>query len=227
MVLLMEWEIKGDGSSKYLIVKLSNGEKVTLEPGSFLMGRGEYSIETKSGGVIKGLSRTIFGGESFFLNTFISHDFTELYVAPSLPGDIKYIPLSGSGGIILKDSTFLAAHGDITLTVAWKGITGAIAGSGLIWLKSEGKGGVWVSSFGAIEEIDVSSKGKVLIDNDHIVAFDNGLKWAVRKFGGLKSFIFGGEGFLIEFQGSGRLLIQSRNIRSLANALLPFIPKRG
>jgi len=30
---------------------------------------------------------------------------------------------------------------------------------------------------------------------------DDGLKWEIRKFGGLKSFLFGGEGFVIEVEG--------------------------
>jgi len=58
------------------------------------------------------------------------------------------------------------------------------------------------------------SMGKCLrkyLDNTHLVAMDDTLDYSIRKFGGLKTFFFGGEGFVFTVRGSGRLLLQSRN----------------
>ncbi|MEM0021121.1 MAG: TIGR00266 family protein [Fervidicoccaceae archaeon] len=222
----MEWEIEGDSSFRYLKIILGRNEKIVAEPGAFLMSRGNFHVETSSGGVVNAISRSLFGGESFFLNTFTALEDAEIFLAPSLPGDIKHIPLDGRKGIIVKDGSFLASYGQVKLSTAWKGITGAVAGSGFIWLKAEGIGGIWVSSFGSIIEVDTKEGKKLIVDNDHIVAFDDQLKWEVKKFKGIKSFLFGGEGFIIELYGNGKVLVQTRNLRALASALVPFLPKR-
>ncbi|MEM0198065.1 MAG: TIGR00266 family protein [Fervidicoccaceae archaeon] len=222
----VEWEIEGDSSFRYLKIILGRNEKIVAEPGAFLMSRGNFHVETGSGGVVNAISRSLFGGESFFLNTFTALEDAEIFLAPSLPGDIKHIPLDGRKGIIVKDGSFLASYGQVKLSTAWKGITGAVAGSGFIWLKAEGIGGIWVSSFGSIIEVDTKEGKKLIVDNDHIVAFDDQLKWEVKKFKGIKSFLFGGEGFIIELYGNGKVLVQTRNLRALASALVPFLPKR-
>ncbi|MEM3229278.1 MAG: TIGR00266 family protein [Fervidicoccaceae archaeon] len=222
----MEWEIEGDSSFRYLKIILGRNEKIVAEPGAFLMSRGNFHVETGSGGIVNAISRSLFGGESFFLNTFTALEDAEIFLAPSLPGDIKHIPLDGRKGIIVKDGSFLASYGQVELSTAWKGITGAVAGSGFIWLKAEGIGGIWVSPFGSIIEVDTKEGKKLIVDNDHIVAFDDQLKWEVKKFKGIKSFLFGGEGFIIELYGNGKVLVQTRNLRALASALVPFLPKR-
>jgi len=221
----LNWETSEGESFTYLRIALDSGDEVAVEPGSFLLRRGNYEIETESGGIIKGISRAIFGGESFFLNHLRAIGKSEIFIAPSLPGDKRYLPLQGNSNIAIKDSSFLAYHGSADLDAVWRGATGAVAGSGFIWLKASGMGGVWVSSFGAIEEIVLDGTESVLIDNDHIVAFDSELRWKIRKFGGIKSFLFGGERFLIEFTGRGRVLLQSRNLRALASAMIPFMGK--
>ena len=64
----------------------------------------------------------------------------------------------------------------------------------------------------------------MVVDNGHVVAFTSGLSYNVSKVGGLGSAILGGEGFVLEFNGSGKVYIQSRNIESLATRLMPFMP---
>ncbi|RLE73513.1 MAG: TIGR00266 family protein, partial [Thermoprotei archaeon] len=50
--------------------------------------------------------------------------------------------------------------------------------------------------------------------------------WRVRKFGGWKSFILGGEGLVFEVWGPARVYIQSRIIPPFANILRKFIPSK-
>ena len=57
-----------------------------------------------------------------------------------------------------------------------------------------------------------------------MVAFTQGLQYSIRKVGGVKSLFFSGEGLVCEFQGQGRLWMQTRNPGSLAAFLEPYRP---
>ena len=86
------------------------------------------------------------------------------------------------------------------------------------------EGKVFYTSYGAIKEIDVSPNSPVVVDNGHVVAFTAGLSYNASKVGGLGSAILGGEGIVLEFNGSGKVYIQTRNMESLATRLMPFMP---
>ena len=49
------------------------------------------------------------------------------------------------------------------------------------------------------------------MDNFHLVCMDDTLSYKIRKFGGLKSFLFGGEGLVFEVEGEGKIYLQTRN----------------
>ncbi|MEC7435930.1 MAG: AIM24 family protein, partial [Candidatus Thermoplasmatota archaeon] len=51
--------------------------------------------------------------------------------------------------------------------------------------------------------------------------------YEIGKVGGMKSFMFGGEGVVMHFSGQGRVWIQTRNLASLAANLIPFWPQSG
>jgi len=80
------------------------------------------------------------------------------------------------------------------------------------------------TSYGAIKEIAVEPNNPVVVDNGHVVAFTSGLSYRLSKVGGLGSAFLGGEGAVLEFNGSGKVYIQSRNMESLATRLIPFMP---
>ena len=54
-------------------------------------------VETSTqGGIMRGLRRSVLGGESFFMNTFsATGPNAHVVVAPALPGDIITWPLTG------------------------------------------------------------------------------------------------------------------------------------
>jgi uncharacterized protein (AIM24 family) len=60
-----------------------------------------------------------------------------------------------------------------------------------------------------------------------MVAFTSGLQYNVRKLGGLKSLFLSGEGLVCDFQGRGRLWLQTRNPGALATFLHPFRPVKA
>ena len=83
---------------------------------------------------------------------------------------------------------------------------------------------MFYTSYGAMKEIQVTPDKPVKVDNGLVVAFTDGLQYNVSKIKGLGSFIFGGEGFPLDFHGSGSVWIQTRNVQALASQLIPFLP---
>ena len=90
-------------------------------------------------------------------------------------------------------------------------------------METRGAGDLLVSAFGDILEMEVTPHRPLLVDNEHVVAWDASLDYQMRVASGTFGFTTG-EGIVNEFYGNGRVLIQTRNVRSLAEAVRPFIP---
>ncbi len=212
-------------SFSVLKARLSPGETISVEAGSYMLHKGELEIQTKTGGLLKGLARSLLGGESLFINTFIARSSAEIWIAPSVMGDIVEVDLNGT--LYIQDTSYLAHTGDVSISVGWRGLKGLLAEGELVWLKAEGRGKVFINSYGAIELIELKPGEKMTIDNMHFVAMDGSVEWKTRKFGGLKSFIFGGEGIVMDVYGPGRVWVQSRNLPVFASILSKYLPKSG
>ena len=218
----MRWEIEYGPAYSMLKVMLDPGEEVTAEAGALVMYRGDIEIKTHTGGLVKALLRRALAGESLFLNTFRAHSPAELWFAPPLPGDIMYLELRGDEYVI-QDTSYLAHHGDVDLGVAWRGLRGLLAEGELVWFKASGYGGVWVNAYGGIKEIELKPGERMIIDNFHFVALSGETRWRIRKFGGWKSFFFGGEGLVVEVEGPGKVYIQTRILPAFARLLRRFL----
>jgi len=225
VVGLLEWSIDYRPAYSILKVKLSPGEEVTSEPGAMLLYKGDVEIKTHTaGGAFRGLLRAVAAGESFFVNTYKAKSPAEIWFAPSIPGDIMYMELSDEG-LVVQDTSYLAHHGDIGLSIAWRGLRGFLAEGELFWLKVAGRGGVWINSYGSIDKLELKPGERVIIDNFHFVALTEGTKWRIRKFGGWKSFIFGGEGLVVEVEGPGTVYVQSRILPTFAKLVRKYMRK--
>lgn len=222
----MEYVVEKGPEYAVLRIKLSPGERVTVEPGSYMMHKGEIEVETSTGGIFGAITRTVLGGESIFLNTFRARGPAEIWVAPSIPGDIHAIRLSGEE-INVQDTSYLAHVGDIKYGIAFRGFKGFISEGEIFWLKIQGHGTVFVNSFGAIDQIELAPGERVIVDNGHLVAIERGVKWNIRKLGGFKTFFLGGEGLVVELEGPGRAWVQTRTLAALAQALSKYILKGG
>lgn len=220
----MEWKIDFSPSYSLLKVKLLPGESITAEAGAMLLIKGEVDIKTHTGGGLgKALLRGLFGTESVFLNTYTARTESEIWFAPAVPGDITYIPLTGESYVV-QDAAYLAHHGDVDIDIAWRGFKGLIAEGELIWLKLKGVGGVWVNAYGGINKIELSPGEKITIDNFHFVAMREDMNWRVRRFGGWKSFLFGGEGLVLEVEGPGIVYVQTRILPPFARLIRKYMP---
>ncbi|RLI80265.1 TIGR00266 family protein [Archaeoglobales archaeon] len=218
----MRHRIVSRPSYSLLELQLEN-EEVIAETGAMVyMKNVELKTEMK-GGLFGGLKRAFLGGESFFINRFYSKGKGLLGLAPAYSGDIIHIPLSGR--IYAQSGAFLASNPEIEIDTKWGGAKTFFAGEGLFLLKLEGAGDLFLSSFGGVEKIELNDESLV-VDTGHIVAFDEGLKFKVKRVGGLKSTILSGEGLVAEFEGVGNVWIQTRSIASYVGWLASLMPKR-
>ncbi|MEM2717159.1 MAG: TIGR00266 family protein [Archaeoglobaceae archaeon] len=216
----MKHRILSRPSYSLLELELDNNEEVLAESGAMVYMRNvEISPEMK-GGLFGGLKRSILGGESFLVNRFISKGKGLLGLAPSYNGDITYIKLSGK--LYAQSGAFLASSPSIDIDIKWGGAKTFFAGEGLFLLKLEGSGDLFLSSFGGIEEINVD--GSLSVDTGHIVAFEETLDFKIKKAGGLKATLLSGEGLVAEFNGKGKVWIQTRSIAEYIGWLSSLLP---
>jgi len=223
----MESEILYQPSYSLARVKLQAGEAVTAEAGAMVSMSEGIAIETGAkGGFLAGLKRSLVGGESFFMNTFKASVPGEITFAPPLPGDIVHFQLNGET-IFVQSSSYIASSPDISVDTKWAGAKGFFAKEGLFLLKVQGTGDVFLSSYGAIHEIKLEEGKSYTIDNGHMVAFDEGIDYKIKRVGGLKSTLFSGEGLVCTYTGSGRVFLQTRSEDAFLACLIPHLPKQS
>ncbi|MEM6454115.1 MAG: TIGR00266 family protein [Acidobacteriota bacterium] len=210
-------------------VQLGANERVTAEAGAMIAMSGDMNIETTThkagqGGVLKAMRRAL-AGESFFMNHYTaSSRGGDLWLATTLPGDMKVFQLADQK-LIVQGGSFVAAPPSIDIDFGWQGFKTALAGEGLFWLHISGTGPLIVNSFGAIYPIAVD--GEVIVDSGHIVAFDETLDFSITKAGTswISSFL-GGEGLVCKFTGTGTVWCQSHNPPGFGKALGPMLRPR-
>ncbi len=204
---------------------LAAGESVRAESGAMLAMSPGMAMETSTqGGVLKGLRRSVLGGESFFMNTFTAQvDGAELWLAPSLPGDVVAWPIQGT--LFVQSGSYLASSAGVDVDSSWGGSKTFFSREGLFMLRVSGQGDVVLSSYGAIHAIDLQPGQTYTVDTGHMVAWTEGVNYAVRKVGNWKSTFFSGEGLVCDLTGPGRIYIQTRSQDAFLGWLIPKLPQ--
>ena len=222
----MKHEIKHGPSFASLFLELEPGEAVRTEAGAMVGMSTNLDIKTKAyGGFLKALLRRLLGGESVFQNTYTAKEGAgSLIVSPTLPGEVRHYKIEKGKPLTLQGSSFLASSPDVAMKTKYGGLKSMVSGEGLFLLEMKGDGDLWFNSYGNIVEVDVD--GEYVVDTGHIVAFEQGLSFKVKRVGGLKSTLFSGEGFVAGFKGKGKLYIQSRTVSSLVGWIAPMLPMR-
>jgi uncharacterized protein (TIGR00266 family) len=223
----MEHEITHRPSYAQLTLTLDAGESVRAEGGAMVSQSGDIDIATKAeGGLLKSLSRSVLGGESFFMNTFTAGGPSSIQLAPALAGDIQHHQLDGET-LFVQSTSFLASHTDIEVDTKFGGGKSFFGGEGLFLLKLTGSGPAFISSYGAIDEHTVEPGETLTVDTGHIVAFEETVEFTVQKVGGLKSTLFSGEGLVCEFTGQGTVWTQTRSPDAFLAWLIPKLPSQS
>jgi uncharacterized protein (TIGR00266 family) len=85
--------------------------------------------------------------------------------------------------VLVQSGSYLASSSDITLDTKWAGARGFFAKEGLFLLRLKGAGDVFLSSYGAIHQVELGPEDSYTIDNGHVVAFEETARYKVSRVG--------------------------------------------
>jgi uncharacterized protein (TIGR00266 family) len=220
----MEHEIAHRPSYAQLSLSLDAGESIRAEGGAMVSYSGDVDIQTKAeGGLLKSLSRSVLGGESFFMNTFTANGPATIELAPALSGDMEHHRLDDET-LFVQSTSFVAADPAVEVDTKFGGGRTFFGGEGLFLLRLSGTGDAFVSSYGAIDEHTVEPGEPLVVDTGHIVAFEESVSFDVERVGGIKSTLFSGEGLVCTFSGEGTVWTQTRSPDAFLSWLIPQLP---
>ncbi len=193
-------------------VSMDPGEVLIAESGAMVAYQGEFDIQAKSGGILSGLARMFFGGESFF-QTYYTAQSKGAWIEITTPvlGDMMVI--EASEGWNAQSGAFVARAGTVDMSsTKIGGITSWIGGEGLFMLSFSGTGPVILSAMGDLKMIELGPGESVVIDTGNFVAKTEGVSMEIGKVAkGIFSSIFSGEGLVFRFTGPGKIIYQTRD----------------
>jgi len=225
----LEYEIKYKPSYSMLVVKLEPNESVTAEAGAMTYMEPNIDVKTRKRekSLLGTLSLTLLGRQSFFVNDYSAKEGASEVAFVSAPvGDIETLEVKPNQGYIIQSSSYIASTQNVELDMKWQGFTKGLFGQGLFMIKVSGEGKLFINTFGAIDKHTLEASKSLIVDNFHLVAFSDTCDYKVRKFGGLKSTLLGGEGLVTEIRGPGDVYIQTKNLREFVDWLWTLLGPR-
>ncbi len=215
----MKYEISCNPTYSAVELSLEAGERVVADAGAMAWMTSNIKTETSTrGGVLAGVKRTFLAGESFFQNTYYPEGGPgTVTLAPGCAGDISVHELS-DGELLLEKGAYLASAEGIRCDAKWDGLRGFM-NEGMFVLRVTGTGTLFFHAYGDICAVDVN--GEYVVDNGYAVAWEPSLTYRLTRARKIRSFLFADQ-LLLRFSGQGRIWLQSRSPRSLANWVYPF-----
>ena len=228
-------EVTHGPSFAMLRVDLAPGQYVVAEAGVMVARHQNVNMEAKLNAspgagffsflwaLVIALIRKFVGGETFIVNFFTAPQGGSVWLSPAMAGEITHRRMTGET-LVLSAGAYLAHSGDINVGTRFGGLRGVLAKEGLFFLEVSGHGDLWFTSYGGIEAVDLN--GPFTIDNGHLVGYEGALRFSMRSAGGgLLGFMASGEGLVCNFEGQGRVYVQSRNVSALVGWLTPLLPR--
>ena len=241
----IDYKIFGE-DIQYVEVELDPHESVVAEAGSMMYKDSDIVMDTifgdgsgskaDSGGFfdkLVGAGKRLITGESLFTTVF-THEGegkAKLAFAAPYPGRIIPVDLSkiSDGTLICQKDCFLAAAKGVSIGIHFqrKILTGLFGGEGFIMQKLEGDGMVFIHAGGMLKEIELKAGETIHLDTGCLVAMEPQVEFDLEQAGGIKTGLFGGEGFFFaRLQGEGKIWIQSLPFSRLAGRMLSAAPQR-
>ena len=241
----IDYKIFGE-DIQYVEVELDPNESVVAEAGAMMykdsdivmdtvFGDGSGSKSDRGGFFDKlvGAGKRLVTGESLFTTVFTHNGNGKAKVAFAAPYPGRIIPVDLSkidGGTLIcqKDCFLAAAKGvSIGIHIQRKILTGLFGGEGFIMQKLEGDGMVFIHAGGMLKEIELKAGETLHLDTGCLVAMEPQIKFDLEQAGGIKTGLFGGEGFFFaKLQGEGKVWVQSLPFSRLAGRMLSSAPQK-
>ncbi|MEN3034877.1 MAG: TIGR00266 family protein [Candidatus Methanosuratincola sp.] len=224
----MEYDIKYKPSYAMAVLKLKDGESVVGESGAmtYMTPNIEARTRTRSG-ILGSLGLKLLGGQSFWVTDYYAKGGPGEVAFVSAPlGDIEHLALDGKNGWIIRKESYVASSPTVDLDIKWEGFSRGLFGQGLFMIKASGAGDLFINTFGAIDRHTLGPGEQLIVDNFHLVAFNNTCTYRVERFGGMKETLLSGEGLVTRITGPGEILLQTKNPREFADWIWTLIEPR-
>ncbi|PPJ55820.1 hypothetical protein CBER1_01550 [Cercospora berteroae] len=202
-----------------LNINLQQGGTVRSRSGAMIHMAGTVQLSGK----VKFSMKKLFTGGEMAESSYAGYG--RLALGPTLFGDIITLQVDPSHQWTIGKDAFLACTQQITKETKAQGFGKAMfSGEDLFIYRIGGQGVVWLTSFGAVDRLDLAQGEQHIVDNGHLVAWNCDYK-IEKAGGGSMTGLKTGEGLVCRFTGPGSVYVQTRNaeefenyVRSLAGA---------
>jgi uncharacterized protein (TIGR00266 family) len=221
----MDYEFSHRPSYTHLQITLERGESIVAEPGAMVGHSPTISVETETSrdGLLSS-AKSMLGGESMFTNEFVAEDGPgTVSLAPPTPGDVMSYELQGET-LYSTDGAFIAGTDDVDIDSEVGGLKSVFGEASLVPLALRGTGTAFIDAYGGLEKLELAAGESYVLDNEHLIAWDDSIEYSTRRVGDLKSTLLSGEGLVFEFTGPGTAWYQTRDMDSLVELLAPRMP---
>lgn len=222
----MKHEVTGGSAFPLIRFEFEAGEAIKAEAGAMVaMSQGIKLSGKMDGGIGKAIGR-MFSGESFFMQSIEAEQQGWALLATPVPGGIMELPIEAGKTMVVQKDGFLAGTTGVEVSTKVQSLLrGFLGGEGFFVVKLGGQGTAFMSSYGSIYPLDIPAGETVLVDNGHLVAWEDSMKYEMTKGAkGWISAVTSGEGFACRFTGPGRVYIQTRNPWGFGQWVFPFLP---
>lgn len=239
----IDFRIEGT-EMQFVEVTLDPGESAVAEAGAMMYMTSGIRMETVFGdgserrqagivGTLLGAGKRLLTGESLFMTVFTNDGpgmhrvaFTAPYAGKILPMDLATL----GGELVCQRDAFLCAAKGVSIGIAFQKKIGAglFGGEGFVMQRLEGDGLTFVHAGGTVQLIQLHAGETLRVDTGCLVALEPGVTYDVEFVGGIKTALFGGEGFFYAtLSGPGRVWLQSLPLSRLADRIYKAAPQTG
>jgi uncharacterized protein (TIGR00266 family) len=236
----IDFSIYGD-DMQYVEIELDPREAAIAEAGAMMYMDSAINMETVLGygeqsGVVDsliGAGKRLLSGESLFMTVFTNDGKDKHRVAFAAPYPGKILPLNlveFGGEIVCQKDAFLCAAKGVSIDIAFQkrlGV-GLFGGEGFIMQNLKGDGLAFVHAGGMIHNVELAAGESLKVDTGCLVALEKSVHFDIQYVGGIKSALFGGEGFFFAtVTGPGNVWLQSMPFSRLASKLHSALPRQA
>ena len=236
----VDYRIVGE-EMQFVEVELDPEEGAVAEAGAMMFMSAGIEMQTIFGdGTQRGFMDKMLGagkrlltGESLFMTEFVNRGAGKQHVAfaSPYPGKILPVQLDELGGrLIAQKDAFLCGAKGVSIGIAFQRKIGTalFGGEGFIMQSLEGDGLAFLHAGGTIIKKELAAGENLRVDTGCLVALAPSVNYDIQSVGGIKSALFGGEGFFFaSLTGPGWVWLQSLPFSRLAGRIHQAAPQTG